>query len=156
MVAGGSAGEGLAAACLLKARDIGLPMPAACVPATPETDLTESGDTFETNDTVDVVLKHRLKESIALYADGRDLKDPYLSPVFGDFTKGFPTTMLTSGTRDLFLSNTVLLHRSLVRAGIKAELHIWKAIPHGGFFGAPEDLEVLIEHVRFIRRQLTE
>ena len=154
VVVGGSAGGGLAASFVLKARDLGLPMPGACVLATPEADLTESGDTFETNDTIDVVLKHRLPETIALYANGHDLRDPYLSPIFGDFTKGFPATMLISGTRDLFLSNTVLLHRALLRAGVEAELHVWEAMPHGGFFGAPEDGEVLGEQVRYIRKKL--
>ncbi|CAN7584844.1 alpha/beta hydrolase [Phenylobacterium sp. LjRoot219] len=153
-VAGSSAGGGLAAALVLKARDLGLPLPGACVLGTPEADLTESGDSFETNDTVDVVLQHRLRESVALYADGHDLRDPYLSPIFADFTKGFPPTILTSGTRDLFLSNTVLLHRALLRAGLEAELHVWEAMPHGGFFGAPEDDEVNAQQARFIINRL--
>jgi monoterpene epsilon-lactone hydrolase len=155
-VVGGSAGGGLAAAFVLKARDLGLPLPGACALATPEADLTESGDTFETNDTVDVVLKHRLTYTIALYANGHDLRDPYLSPLFGDFSRGFPPTILTSGTRDLFLSNTVLMHRALLRAGVEAELHVWEAMPHGGFFGAPEDQEVLAEQARFIAKWLTQ
>jgi hypothetical protein len=58
-------------------------MPGACVLGTPELDLTESGDTFETNETIDVVLKGRLSNSIRLYANGHDLKDPYLSALFG-------------------------------------------------------------------------
>jgi acetyl esterase/lipase len=153
-VCGGSAGGGLAAALVLKVRDSGLPMPGACVLATPEADLTESGDTFETNDTVDLVAQHRLTESIAVYANGHDLRDPYLSPVFADFKKGFSPTILTTGTRDLFLSNTVLMHRALLRAGVEAELHVWEAMPHGGFFGAPEDQEVLAEQARFIRKRL--
>ena len=153
-VYGSSAGGGLAASVVLKARDIGLPLPAACVLATPEADLTESGDTFETNDTIDIVLSHRLSQSIALYAAGHNLRDPYLSPVFGDFSRGFPATLLTSGTRDLFLSNTVILHRALRRAGVTAELHVFEAMPHGGFFGAPEDQEVLLEHTRFVEKHL--
>jgi acetyl esterase/lipase len=89
-VAGGSAGGGSAAALILKARDRGLELPAACVLATPEADLTESGDSFETNIFVDVVASQRLTDSIALYANGHDLRDPYLSPLFGDFSRGFP------------------------------------------------------------------
>jgi monoterpene epsilon-lactone hydrolase len=155
-IAGASAGGGLAASLVLKIRDSGLPIPGCCVLGTPEADLTESGDTFETNDTIDVVLQHRLTQSAALYANGHDLHDPYLSAVFGDFTKGFAPTILTSGTRDLFLSNTVLLHRALLRAGIEAELHVFEAMPHGGFIGAgaPEDKEVTGEQVRFIKRRL--
>jgi acetyl esterase/lipase len=153
VIAGGSAGAGLAAAAVLMIRDLGLPTPGACVLATPEADLTESGDSFETNDTIDVIAQHRLTDSIALYADGHDLRDPYLSPLFGDFTKGFPPTLLTTGTRDIFLSNTVLMHRALLRAGVEAELHVWEAMPHGGFFGAPEDREVLEQQASFIRKR---
>ncbi|HEX7853548.1 MAG TPA: alpha/beta hydrolase fold domain-containing protein [Sphingobium sp.] len=153
-IAGGSAGGGLAGSLILKLRDSGLPMPGACILATPEADLTEAGDTFETNHYADVVLQGRLTDSIALYADGHDLTDPYLSPLFGDFTKGFPPTILTSGTRDAFLSNTVLMHRKLLRAGVEAELHVWEAMPHGGFFGAPEDQEVFQQQASFIRKHL--
>jgi monoterpene epsilon-lactone hydrolase len=154
-VHGASAGGGLAASFLLKARDLGLPLPGACVLLTPELDLTESGDTFETNAVIDVVLKSRLSNSIALYAGGHDLTDPYLSAIFGDFTKGFPPTLLTSGTRDLFLSNTVRMHRALRRAGVEADLYVGEAMPHGGFFGgAPEDGELMEEQVRFIDAHL--
>jgi monoterpene epsilon-lactone hydrolase len=153
-VMGASAGGGLAASLILKLRDLGLPMPAACVLATPEADLTESGDTVVTNAVIDVVLRRPLAPSIALYADGHDLRDPYLSPVFADFSKGFVPTILMSGTRDMFLSNTVRLHRSLCRAGIETELHVWEAMPHGGFFGAPEDLEMLEQTAAFIRKHV--
>ena len=153
-VYGPSAGGGLAASLVLKIRDIGIQMPAACVLHSPEVDLTESGDSFETNDKIDFILT-RLTNSIALYADGHDLKDPYLSPLFGDFSKGFPPTILTSGTRDMFLSNTVLMHRALRRAGLVAELHVWEAMSHGGFFGAaPEDREVYAEQVSFVYKYL--
>ena len=129
-------------------------MPSACVLQSPESDLTESGDSFETNLGIDQVLK-RLTNSITLYANGHDLKDPYLSPLFGDFTKGFPDTHLSAGTRDLFLSNTILLHRALRRAKIPADLSIWEAMGHAGFFGlAPEDQESLTEQVDFIRDRL--
>jgi acetyl esterase/lipase len=70
--------------------------------------------------------------------------------LFGDFTKGFPPTLLTAGTRDLLLSNAVRMHRALRRAGVTAELHILEAAPHGGFFGtAPEEDEIDAEIRRF-------
>ncbi|MFF4465164.1 MULTISPECIES: alpha/beta hydrolase [unclassified Streptomyces] len=128
----------------------------AVVLATPEADLTESGDSFDVNVHVDVVASERLTDSnsIALHADGHDLRDTYLSPVFGDFGKGFPPTVLSCGTRDLFLSNTVLLPRALRRAGVDAELHVWEGMPHGGFFGAPEDQELLAAQARFLHKHL--
>jgi acetyl esterase/lipase len=153
-VYGPSAGGGLAASCLLKARDLGVPLPGACVLHSPEADLTESGDSFETNNGVDPVLK-RLTNSIALYANGHDLRDPYLSPLFGDFKKGFPATLLSAGTRDLFLSNTVLMYRALKRGGVAATLSIWEAMGHAGFFGeAPEDRELVQEQVDFMLDRL--
>ena len=53
---GGSAGGNLAAALVLRVRDEGLPLPAAVVLLTPELDLTESGDTFQTNLGIDTIL----------------------------------------------------------------------------------------------------
>ena len=75
------------------------------------------------------------------------------SGLFADLT-GFPPTLLQSGTRDLFLSNTVRMHRRLRDAGVDAELHVWEAMPHGGFGGAPEDLELVAEVRRFVDRVL--
>jgi epsilon-lactone hydrolase len=152
-VGGLSAGGNLAAAALLRARDEGLPMPAAAVLLTPELDLTESGDSFVTNRIVDVALPEPSPEANHLYANGADLAHPYLSPLFGDFTKGFPPTFLQTGTRDLFLSNTVRMHRALLKAGQEAELHVWEAMPHAGFGGgSPEDVEMQ-EAVRgFLKR----
>ena len=153
-IGGSSAGGGLAASAVLKIRDLGLPMPGAALLLTPECDLTESGDSFETNCEVDVILKRRLMPANLLYAGGYDLRDPYLSAVFGDFSKGYSPTLLLTGTRDLFLSNTVIMHRALRRAGIAAELHVFEAMPHGGFFGAPEDREAMAEQVAFLDRTL--
>jgi monoterpene epsilon-lactone hydrolase len=79
--------------------------------------------------------------------------------VFGDFIKGFPPTFLQSGTRDLLLSDTVRMHRALLRAGIPAELHVWEAMPHGGFGGifgnpTPEDDEMVQALVGFVDKWL--
>lgn len=151
VVSGSSAGGNLAAALVLRAGDEGLPLPAAVVLGTPEVDLTESGDSFVTNLGVDSRLRPLMPVNL-LYADGHDLAHPYLSPVFGDLRR-FPPTILTTGTRDLFLSNTVRMHRALRRVGVAAELHVLEAAPHGGFFGlAPEDDEITGEIRRFIDR----
>jgi len=140
IVGGGSAGGNLVAAMLLRARDEGLPMPAAAVLSTPEVDLTESGDTHQTNAGIDAM--GSLMQANLLYAAGADLTDPYVSPLFGDFTRGFPPSIITAGTRDLFLSNAVRLHRKLRAARIPAELHVVEAAAHGNFGGAPEDAQL--------------
>ncbi len=149
-VGGGSAGGNLAAALLVRAKVEGLPMPAGLLLLSPEVDLTESGDTFQTLLGIDNVLTGSLAISIQLYANGHDLSHPYLSPLFGDL-QGFPPTFLQSGTRDLFLSNTVRMHRKLLAAGVETELHIFEAMPHSGFGGgAPEDKEVRRAVRRFL------
>jgi epsilon-lactone hydrolase len=151
-ISGSSGGGNLAAALPLKIRRLGLPLPAAVGLFTPEVDLTESGDTFQTNRDIDVMLPAGLPVLNALYANGHDLHDPFISPLFGDFAQGFPPTYIQTGTRDLFLSNSVRFHRVLRRAGIAAELHVGEAMPHGGFGGAPEDRELREEFNCFLAR----
>ena len=150
IVGGVSAGGTLAAALILRARDEGLPLPAAAVLMTPGADLTESGDSHQVNLGLDPLIPGSARQSFLLYAAGQDLRHPYLSPLNGDFTQGFPPAILTTGTRDMLLSDTVLLHRALRRAGVPAELHVTEAAGHGGFMGmAPEDQEILREVRRF-------
>lgn len=151
VICGRSAGGNLAAAMLLRAREAGLPMPGGLVLLSPQVDLTESGDSFQTNRMVDLVLPRPLRSNNLLYAGGADLADPYLSPLFADL-RGFPPTFLQTGTRDLFLSNTVRMHRALRKAGVETELHVFEAMPHGGFMGGtPEDQELDAEVRRFVR-----
>jgi len=147
---GGSAGGNLAAALPLKLREMGLPMPGVCALHSPACDLTEAGDSHETNAGIDCVLAGRSPDLMALYAGGHDYRDPLISPVFADYSQGFPPTILTTGTRDVLLSSTVLLHRAMRRGGVKAELHVWEAMSHVPFLGAPEEGELFGELVSFM------
>jgi acetyl esterase/lipase len=153
VLGGSSAGGNLAAATALRAREEGLPLPAALVLNTPEIDLTESGDSFAVNMGLDPLITHSAMPANVLYANGHDLREPLISPLFADLSD-LPPTILTTGTRDLLLSNTVLMHRALRRAGVEAELHVFEAAGHGGFLGqAPEDEERIGEIRSFIGRQ---
>jgi len=137
---GTSTGGGMTLAMLLRARTEGLPFPAAIAPGTPWSDMTKTGDTFFTNEKIDNILVSNdgwLGEAAKLYANGHDLRDPQLSPVYGDFS-GFPPTILTSGTRDLFLSNTVRVHRKLRQAGVVADLHVFEGQSHAQYLGDPD------------------
>ena len=154
VVGGGSAGGNLAAALVLRARDEGLPLPAALLLFSPEVDLTESGDTFAANLGVDTVLTSGLGVQNLLYAGGADLAHPYLSPLFGDLSMPFPPTLIQAGTRDLFLSNAVRMHRGLRAGGVDAELHVFEAMPHGGFGPSPEEDDLTAEVRRFIARHV--
>jgi epsilon-lactone hydrolase len=141
IVGGASAGGNLAAALVLRARDEGLPLPAAVIFNTGAFDLTGQGDTFRTNDGLDSVLSGPVEPCTELYAGGHDRREPYISPLFGDLS-GFPPAVFLTGTRDRLLSDNVRMHRALRKAGAQAELHVWEAAGHGGFLGmAPEDAE---------------
>ena len=156
---GTSTGGGMTLAMILRAKQEGLPLPAAIAPGTPWADLTETGDTYKTNEWLDNVLvsyNGYLVHAAKLYAAGHDLKDPQLSPIYGDFT-GFPPAILTSGTRDLFLSLTVLTHRKLRRAGVEAELQVYEGMSHAQYnfdASAPETKEVFTEIARFFDKHL--
>jgi monoterpene epsilon-lactone hydrolase len=156
---GTSTGGGMTLAMILRAKQEGLPLPAAIAPGTPWSDLTETGDSYRTNEWLDNVLVSYhgfLTRAAQLYANGRDLKDPQLSPIYGDFS-GFPPAILTSGTRDLFLSLTVLTHRKLRRAGVEAELQVFEGMSHAQYLfdpSAPETREAFGEIARFFDKHL--
>ena len=156
---GSSAGGSLTITTLMRARMENLPMPGAIAPATPTVDLTKTGDSLFTNAMVDnaiVMQDGFIRATALLYANGRDLKDPLLSPIYGDVA-GFPPAILTSGTRDLYLSNTVRMHRKLRAAGIDAVLQIWEGQSHTQYMAditAPETKEYHDEIARFFAKHL--
>ncbi|MQT12395.1 alpha/beta hydrolase [Segnochrobactrum spirostomi] len=155
---GASAGGGLTLATLLRLKAEGLPLPAAIAPGTPWADLTGAGDSSAANAYVDNVLvseKSWLPDAARLYAAGRALDDPLISPLFGDFN-GFPPAILTSGTRDLLLSNTVRTHRKLRRAGIEAVLQVFEAQSHAQYLMpfVPETEDAFAEITAFLDRHL--
>lgn len=150
VVAGSSAGGNLAAALMLRGHAEGLPFPAGLLLLTPALDMTGAGDTRQTNRFLDVNLYGGGGEGPSAYAGKADTRHPHLSPIYGEIPKGWPPTLLSSGTRDLLLSDTVRMHRLLRRNGVQAELHVAEAGPHGGFMGtAPEDHELIGECRRF-------
>ena len=151
---GTSAGGSLTLTTLLRAKMEHLPMPGAIAPGTPTVDLTKTGDSLFTNAMVDNVLGTQdgfIRATALLYANGRDLKDPLLSPIYGD-VHGFPPAILTSGTRDLYLSNAVRMHRKLRAAGVEAVLQVWEGQSHAQYISditAPETKEYHDEIARF-------
>src|SRR5260370_41048563 len=97
--------------------------------------LSGVGDIYAANAFVDNVLVSRAgacDPAAQLYAHGHDLKDPLLSPVYGDM-HGFPPAILTTGTRDLLLSNTVRVHRKLREAGVDAQLEVFEGLSHAQY-----------------------
>jgi len=129
---GDSAGGGLAASAVLKMRDQGLGMPVAVVLWSPWADITETGDTYVTLKAAEpnYLYEKVLGPSADAYADPKNQKNPYVSPVYGDFTKGFPPTLIQGGTKEIFLSNFVRLYQALDTAGQTVKLDIYEGMPH--------------------------
>lgn len=143
-VFGTSTGGGMTLALMLKIKESKLPMPAAIVLGTPWTDLTKTGDSYFTHEGLDNVLVSYdgwLGDAAKLYANGYDLKEPLISPIYGDVT-GLPPALLVTGTRDLFLSNTIRMHLKLRDAGNTADLIVLEGLSHAQYLmvaGAPEN-----------------
>ena len=156
---GTSAGGGLALAATHRFMERGLDVPGAIYAGTPWSDLTKTGDSQFTNEGIDRVLvgyDGLLSASAHLYAGDHDLKDPLLSPIYGDF-EGFPPTYLVTGTRDLFLSDVVRTHRKLREAGVVADLNVYEGMSHAGYLmvqDAPESQQVFAELGAFLRQHL--
>jgi acetyl esterase/lipase len=156
---GTSTGGGMTLALVLKLKELKLPLPGAIMAGTPWADLTKTGDTYFTNEFVDNVLGSNdgmLEAAAKLYAGTHNLKEPLLSPVYGDFS-GFPPAILLSGTRDLFLSNTVRVHQKLLQAGGIAELLVFEGQSHAQYMlapHAPETRDAWTEVSRFFSRHL--
>jgi acetyl esterase/lipase len=156
---GSSAGGNLTLAMALRAKQEKLPLPAAIAPGTPMSDLTNAGDSFQTNAVLDNVLVAsgaNCDKRAALYIAGRDPKDPLLSPVYGDM-RGLPPAILTTGTRDLLLSSTVRVHRKLRQAGVEAVLQVYEGQSHAHYYrdvSAPETREAFTEIAQFFDKHL--
>ncbi|WP_456372053.1 alpha/beta hydrolase [Thiolapillus sp.] len=158
-IGGTSAGGGLALATLLRLKELDLPLPAALFGGTPWSDLTLTGDSYHLNEGADHVLvtgEGLLASAARLYAGDRDLAEPLLSPVHGDYS-GFPPAILVSGTRDLFLSNTVRVYQKLRAAGVPARLEVFEGFSHGDYlsmYQTPESRQMFKALSEFLNSHL--
>jgi monoterpene epsilon-lactone hydrolase len=158
-VFGTSAGGALVLEMMLRAKQQGLRLPGAISPGTPMSDVTKTGDSFYSNEMVDNVLVSRdgfCDAATRVYARGHDLRDPLLSPIYGDM-HGFPPAILTTGTRDLLLSSTVRVHRKLREAGVDAQLEVYEGQSHAQYQfddRVPESREAFGEITAFFDKHL--
>jgi monoterpene epsilon-lactone hydrolase len=136
---GESAGGSMAASVALKMRDDGIGMPGALVLMSPWSDITDTGDTYATLRDADPAYLYELHLGPAAlaYADAADLKHPYVSPVYGDYSKGSPPTLIQGGTKEIFLSNFVRHYRALDQAGQTVELDLYEGMIHAFSCEAP-------------------
>ena len=131
---GDSAGGGLVAGSVLRMRDEGIGIPAAIVLWSPSTDVTRSGDSYHTLKNADPFITSdsdlMFKNMADAYANPSDQKNPYVSPVYGNFSKGFPPTLIQGGTKDILLSDFIRLYQAIDQADIPVKLDIYEGMPH--------------------------
>ncbi|PYM89521.1 MAG: hypothetical protein DME08_25065 [Candidatus Rokuibacteriota bacterium] len=129
---GDASGGGLAAAAVLKMRDRGLGMPAAIVLVSPWLDVTASGDTETTLRTADpnALDERHARQAAAAYAALEHHKDPYASPVYGDYATGFPPTLIQGGLKEVLLSGFVRMYQALDTAGVTVKLDLYEGMIH--------------------------
>jgi acetyl esterase/lipase len=149
---GSSAGAVLSAQTAVRARQLGLPLPAALGFFSGTVDFARPGDS-EAFFTLGGL--GPLVTPVAVQAHGylanNNLSDPVMSPAYAD-VKGFPPVLLMCGTRDFFLSGTTNFHRQLLRAGVPAQLVVFDGMPHvhWGNPELPESQEALDIQARFL------
>ena len=138
LLGGVSAGANLALGVLqrIRARRAAgedIPLPVGLVALTPFGDLAGEGDSYRVNEGRDAYLRWRgQQEKFArAYAGGADLRDPLVSPVHADWSgEALPPAFFSSGTRDLFLSDTARIHTAWREAGGEADLALAEGLWH--------------------------
>ena len=156
---GTSAGANLSIEVAAKLKQLGLPQPAALGLFSVLADNSRPGDSwniFALNGFPGILAPTPPNKPISLeYAPNTDPRDPILSPLFGDL-HGMPPTLLVTSTRDILLSSTTILHRSLLHAGNDAQLVVFEALPHAFWyhFQLPETREALGIMANFFDQKL--
>lgn len=130
IIAGDSAGGGMTLALILRIRDEGLPMPGLVCCLSPWADLTQSGESQKLNRKKDRMLsKEILSDFAAFYAPDTMLKDPYISPVFGDY-KDVPPILIQVGTSEVLLDDARRVAAAVKAAGGDVTLQEWRDMQH--------------------------
>ena len=128
---GDSAGGSLCISTIFKAREQGLPLPAAVGLYSPAVDLEKKGDTLFTLEGRSPKLSYEksLEPNCVAYAPREKWSDPYISVINGYFSD-FPPTTVHTGTRDALLSDSVRLHRAIEDVGGICNLQAWEGMWH--------------------------
>jgi acetyl esterase/lipase len=155
VIAGDSAGGGLALALSLALRDDGVAMPSAIVMFSPWTDLAATGTSIEENtDRCAMFAGVTIRRASLFYLGASDPRHPYVSPLYGDF-RGMPPMLVHASADEVLRDDSVRVATRARAAGVDVELRLWSGVPHvWQFFPAvlPEAAESLRDTVRFITK----
>ena len=155
MVAGDSAGGGLALALCLYAKDHALPLPAGIITMSPWTDVTLSGASYEENYTIDPLFGNSKENMLyqCSYIGDDDPKNPYLSPLFGNF-EGFPPMLMQVGSYEVLLDDTREAAKKARAEGVKVRCSVYDGMFHVFQMGLdliPESREAWEEVGEYLR-----
>lgn len=154
ILAGDSAGGGLAMALCMYLKDHNMPMPAGIIAMSPWTDLTASGESYTTNYEKDPLFGNT-RESLIYqndYPGDHDPMDAYISPLFGDF-RGFPPMLIQVGSIEMLLSDSVSVAAKARSQGVKVRLSIYEGMFHVfqmAYLNIPESKKAWAEAGKFI------
>lgn len=130
VIAGESAGGGLAIATLVSLREAGTALPACAWCSSPWTDLEMSGATMQTKAAVDPLIQRPyLQELAAAYLHGRDPRMPMVSPIFADL-HGLPPLLIQVGSDETLLDDAIRLAGVAAAADVRTTLQIWPHMIH--------------------------
>ncbi|CAB3709147.1 Acetyl esterase [Paraburkholderia sediminicola] len=130
VVAGDSAGGGLALATVVALRDAGDPLPAGCLLFSPWTDLAAAGATIRTNDGLDPMFSGpAIARAAQVYLGDTPATHPYASPVYAGL-HGLPPLFIMAGSTEVLLDDSQRVADKARAAGVDCELEVWKKMPH--------------------------
>lgn len=131
VLAGDSAGGGLAMALCMYLRDHDMPMPCGIIAMSPWTDLTVSGESYTTNFEKDPLFGNTKESMIYVneYAGEYDKTEPYISPLFGSF-EGFPPMLIQVGGIEMLLSDSTSVAAKAKSQGVRVRLSIYEGMFH--------------------------
>ena len=130
ILAGDSAGGNLVLSLMLRLNQENRLLPRGAVLMSPWTDLTSSGKSHVAKASIDPVLNAGyLQEMITNYAPGRDLTNPLISPLFGNF-EGFPPVYIQVGSNEILLDDSNMLYKKLLKANVSVKLDLFKGMWH--------------------------
>jgi acetyl esterase/lipase len=129
-VGGDSAGGNLTVCLINRLRAAGEEQPACAWLVSPWTDLTMSGATLATKETIDPLIhKAYLEELAGAYAVAADRRDPLISPLFSD-PHGFPPTLIQVGSAETLLDDATRFAKAVGAADVAVTLQVWPHMIH--------------------------
>lgn len=156
VLAGDSAGGGLALATAIALRDRGQPLPAALVLIAPWVDLTCSGDSMRSRTRRERVLTPAaLPDDARRYAGDLDVHSPLVSPLFADL-EGLPPMLIQVGDDEVLLDDSLRLAQRAQDAGVPVNLQVWQRLWHVWQLYAgllPEAADAVGAIAEFVREQ---